>query len=147
MIRYFEDNSEWTLDYPPMFAYFEYALSHIARYFDPEMLSTRNLYYASAATIMFQRLSVIVSELFYAFSLFQYCVKCLHSGDLQRWTLFILAFMTPGLLIVDHIHFQYNGFLSAFLVLSLLHAKLVSLHSSYVFPFTRKQFSNSVYLL
>ncbi|KAK9902706.1 hypothetical protein WJX75_003352 [Coccomyxa subellipsoidea] len=80
---YKEATSEWTLDYPPLFAWFEWGLSHAAQLFDPAMLEVSNLNHASPQTIIFQRLSVIC------------------------------------LLIVDHIHFQYNGFLMGILIWSV----------------------------
>ncbi|XP_012506454.1 PREDICTED: probable dolichyl pyrophosphate Glc1Man9GlcNAc2 alpha-1,3-glucosyltransferase [Propithecus coquereli] len=87
---YYEATSEWTLDYPPFFAWFEYVLSHIAKYFDQEMLNIHNLNYCSSKTLLFQRFSVIFTDV-----LFVYAV---HDPD---------------------IHFQYNGFLFGLMLLSI----------------------------
>ena len=52
--RYEEETSQWTLDYPPLFAWFEWALSQIAQILDPKMVQVNNLQYASQACIIFQ---------------------------------------------------------------------------------------------
>ncbi|XP_056140893.1 probable dolichyl pyrophosphate Glc1Man9GlcNAc2 alpha-1,3-glucosyltransferase [Lampris incognitus] len=122
---YHENTSEWTLDYPPLFAWFEYSLSHVAWYFDQDMLVVENLNYASSATILFQRLSVIFTDLVFIYAVRECCRSVgdnKGSKDLLRRPSFILAVLLLwnfGLLIVDHIHFQYNGFLFGILLLSL----------------------------
>jgi len=115
---YIENTSEWTLDYPPYFAYFEYALSQVAKFFDPEMLKVNNLNYASRATILFQRLSVIVTDFVFALGA-RNCAQSLSKRPHQHNLMLLLLLSNVGLFIVDHIHFQYNGFLSGILLLSI----------------------------
>uniref|UniRef100_A0AAZ3P367 Alpha-1,3-glucosyltransferase n=1 Tax=Oncorhynchus tshawytscha TaxID=74940 RepID=A0AAZ3P367_ONCTS len=122
---YHENTSEWTLDYPPLFAWFEYSLSHVAQHFDKEMLVVQNLIYTSPATILFQRLSVIVTDIVFIYAVKECCRSVREekgSKDLLGHPFFILAALLLwnfGLLIVDHIHFQYNGFLFGILLLSV----------------------------
>ncbi|KAM8741757.1 dolichyl pyrophosphate Glc1Man9GlcNAc2 alpha-1,3-glucosyltransferase [Acanthopagrus schlegelii] len=122
---YHENTSEWTLDYPPLFAWFEFGLSHVAQHFDRNMLLVENLNYDSPATVLFQRLSVIFTDLVYIFAVRE-CCRCVQeqkgSRDISNRPSFVLAVLLLwnfGLLIVDHIHFQYNGFLFGFLLLSV----------------------------
>jgi alpha-1,3-glucosyltransferase len=137
---YLDETSPWTLDYPPFFAYFEYALSHLARLFDPKMLIVSNLGYDSIPTIVFQRGSVILADCVYVLGCFRFIMtlqapsltKLNPDGqvvpqvemqtfvlDSKRVRILVMLICNAGLLMVDHIHFQYNGFLLGILLLSL----------------------------
>ena len=106
------------------------------------MLAVGNLRYDSWQTVYFQRATVIATELvlFYAlhscvprscYKLAVYVTDLNHSLEettsspskrlSHATTLSIL--LSPGLLIIDHIHFQYNGFLYGILILSLVLAR------------------------
>lgn len=115
---YTDETSPWTLDYPPLFAWFEWALSQVAAAVDPGMLDVANLDYASPATVLFQRLSVIVADLALAKGVVTCADAVDHAGNSKtrpswstRERLAVLVIANAGLLMVDHVHFQYNGFL------------------------------------
>ena len=118
-----QKTSEWTLDYPPFFAYFEWAMSQLARFVDPKMLDVQNLGHDSWQTIYFQRATVIVTEfvLIYALSLY---INSAPVGEKKAsHAAAISILLSPGLLIIDHIHFQYNGTMYGILILSIVLAR------------------------
>ncbi|XP_042220101.1 probable dolichyl pyrophosphate Glc1Man9GlcNAc2 alpha-1,3-glucosyltransferase isoform X2 [Homarus americanus] len=119
---YFEKTSQWTLDYPPLFAWFEWLLAKVAWYFDPKMLDVRNLNYASDMTVLFQRLSVVVTDFVFAYGCKICCEQVGRSCGRREdvvYPLFLVLFGNAGLILVDHIHFQYNGFLYGIMFLSV----------------------------
>lgn len=120
---YYEKTSEWTLDYPPFFAYFEWTLSQVARLVDPAMLRVFNLGHDTWQTIYFQRFTVIVTELLLVYALQMFVDSTSGVPKRAAQTAAISILLSPGLLIIDHIHFQYNGFLYGILVASLVLAR------------------------
>eukprot|EP00050_Salpingoeca_kvevrii_P015916 m.51117 g.51117 ORF g.51117 m.51117 type:complete len:507 (+) comp6588_c0_seq2:1-1521(+) len=115
---YTEATSEWTLDYPPLFGWLEYALSFPAQLFDPGMLEISAEPYRSPATVVFQRLSVVASDV----TLLLACWLC-WPGASSRFGIAVLVFFNTGFFIVDAIHFQYNGFLFGILLISMAYLK------------------------
>ncbi|OAX77834.1 dolichyl pyrophosphate Glc1Man9GlcNAc2 alpha-1,3-glucosyltransferase [Emergomyces africanus] len=120
---YYEKTSEWTLDYPPFFGGLEWLLSQVAVHVDPEMLKLDNLNYDSWQTVYFQRFSVIALELVLIFALYRYTQSVAMGSKQLAHAAALSILLSPGLLIIDHIHFQYNGFLYGILILSLVLAR------------------------
>uniref|UniRef100_A0A7S1AES7 Alpha-1,3-glucosyltransferase n=1 Tax=Noctiluca scintillans TaxID=2966 RepID=A0A7S1AES7_NOCSC len=113
---YFEDTSPWTLDYPPFFACFEWALSQVASVVDPQMLVLENLEYASPGTIIFQRATVLFGDLLLVAGVCRAASACAPKASLAAPVALVL--FNPALMMVDHIHFQYNGMMLGILLLS-----------------------------
>lgn len=132
---YHDKTSEWTLDYPPFFAYFEWLLAHVARLVDPAMVRVYNLGYDSWETVYFQRFSVIITELLLVYALQMFVDSSPLQSKRAAQVAALSVFLSPGLLIIDHIHFQYNGFMYGILVASLVLARYKStlLQSGLVF--------------
>ncbi|KAL0629736.1 putative dolichyl pyrophosphate Glc1Man9GlcNAc2 alpha-1,3-glucosyltransferase [Plecturocebus cupreus] len=118
---YYEATSEWTLDYPPFFAWFEYILSHVAKYFDQEMLNVHNLNYSSSRTLLFQRFSVIFTDTLFVYAVHE-CCKCIGGKKVGKELTEKPKFILSVLLLWNFgpdIHFQYNGFLFGLMLLSI----------------------------
>ncbi|KAM3357661.1 putative dolichyl pyrophosphate Glc1Man9GlcNAc2 alpha-1,3-glucosyltransferase [Capsicum galapagoense] len=114
---YSDETSPWTLDYPPFFAHFEHFLSFFASFVDPIMVHIHHgLDYKSKPTILFQRISVIITDFVLVFGIYRLTRNL---GCKERVLIWVLVIFSPGLMIVDHLHFQYNGFLLGILLISL----------------------------
>jgi alpha-1,3-glucosyltransferase len=175
---YFDTTSEWTLDYPPLFAAFELFLATIAHFLNvKDALQLSKIPIRTESVIFYQKITVIVSDCLYYYAVYKLChslqvaqtsedatttkvstnedkrneksttnnnngkkksvqvrvsptqSKCSLGQNLRESIyrpdacscMAILFLVQPGLLLVDHIHFQYNGFLSGVLLLSMAH--------------------------
>lgn len=151
---YFDATSEWTLDYPPLFAVFEFLLGLSAHLLNlTNALNLTELPIRTESIICYQKVTVIVSDCVYYYAIYKLCKslqpilvnKSTSSSQHQQQTtattssskpkdqilsdaiyrpdssscIVLLLILQPGLLLVDHIHFQYNGLLNGVLLLSL----------------------------
>ncbi|ODV85590.1 glycosyltransferase family 57 protein [[Candida] arabinofermentans NRRL YB-2248] len=123
---YLENTNQWTLDYPPFFAYFEWFIGLFVPHVvvDDGCLELVDVGRYGHLTVYFQRSSVIVSEivLFLALQRFINISRSLKEKK-RNFVIASSIVLSPGLMIVDHIHFQYNGFLFGILILSITNAK------------------------
>lgn len=87
------------------------------------MLVVENLNYHNTATVYFQRSSVIASELVLVYAL-QHYVKLLPENAHQTaYAISMSILFSPGFLIIDNIHFQYNAMLFGILIFSFVYIR------------------------
>ena len=126
---YVDTTSEWTLDYPPLFAWFERLLALGAPFFDEQMLRVSAEPYKSAETNLYQRMTVILTDVVMLIGSRMLSLstdQSLTSMRADGWRSLVATALTvlhAGLLLVP-VHFQYNGVLIGMLLMSCgsLHA-------------------------
>lgn len=152
---YFDTTSQWTLDYPPLFAAFQFLwafVAHLSGHQDALKLTNSSI--RTESVIMFQKVTVILSDIVYYIAVYKICnsleflvqrisstkkktddddkkdpsvnlaggqnlLDALYRPNVTSYIGLLLLFQ-PGLLLIDHIHFQYNGFLNGILILSIV---------------------------
>ncbi|CAB9501166.1 Glc1Man9GlcNAc2 alpha-1,3-glucosyltransferase [Seminavis robusta] len=133
-----------TLDYPPSFAYWEYLLSNnpVTQYLihDDALLDERCLQLLpdsdntpSEACVIFHRSTVILSDIMLWWGAWVMATSSSPSQILflgQFPASFLLTVFHPGLLWLDHVHFQYNGMLFGIFLASLGYLMKVNNSSS-----------------
>ncbi len=142
---YFDDvngKTVHTLDYPPSFAFFESILVHNpitnwvvekGKFVDErcfELLGDAENR-VGLDCIIFQRATVIIADVVFwigAYAMAQsidYEVRCPTEGankriyNFKHVLAFLLTISNVGLLLLDHVHFQYNGMMLGILLFSL----------------------------
>ena len=127
------DLQYWGLDYPPLSAYVSWLCGKVAQVWEPAsvaLLSSRG--YETATSKLFMRLSVLVLDAALYFP--AAAILCLYGAKYTRnrgeregsaarchaleWLLLLL--LQPGLVLIDHGHFQYNAVSLAFTLWAVL---------------------------
>ena len=111
---YTDESSQWTLDYPPLFAYFEYVVS----FFAPADMLVRNQLATDDRHVLFLRLSVISTDLLLIYATWKLIASFKKSPDLSLCASALVLFC-PALILVDNVHFQYNALPISVLFISL----------------------------
>lgn len=110
---YTEATSQWTLDYPPLFGWFERGLALFAPLADRGMLTLQADPYDTPNTVLFQRCTVMLGDVVLVIGVLWQTSGAFNGGGgggvTPRGLALLLVVFSPGLLMVDHVHFQYNG--------------------------------------
>ena len=121
----------WGLDYPPLTAYHSYLFGLCANTINPSMVALKSSRgYESSEEKIFMRSTVQISDIIIFVPAILFLVENLKTsasqrvdnqnlkGRVQRFLVSLFCLLQPGLLIIDHGHFQYNGVCIGFALLA-----------------------------
>lgn len=102
----------WGLDYPPLTAYHSWICGFIANKINPSWIALKKSRgHESHEHKLFMRYTVLVADvLVYIPAVFQFSFLCLERKPALNKVLIASAILFyPGLILIDHGHFQYNA--------------------------------------
>jgi alpha-1,3-glucosyltransferase len=121
---YFHDLDWWGLDYPPLTAYHSWLLGKVGARINPDWFALYVSRGSDDPTLkIFMRATVLASEFaIYIPAAVVFVRRFGRIGGVAPWTssLALAALLLqPGLILIDHVHFQYNAVMLGFVVASL----------------------------
>uniref|UniRef100_UPI00398EDDEA dolichyl pyrophosphate Man9GlcNAc2 alpha-1,3-glucosyltransferase isoform X1 n=2 Tax=Pristiophorus japonicus TaxID=55135 RepID=UPI00398EDDEA len=100
----------WGLDYPPLTAYHSLICAYVAESINPEWIALHTSHgYESLGHKLFMRATVFVTDLvIYVPVILCYIHHC-EGPESKKVSSMLCALLYPGLILIDHGHFQYNS--------------------------------------
>jgi alpha-1,3-glucosyltransferase len=118
---YHDESSVWTLDYPPLFAYFQRSLAAVASLLHPPL--TQLGAKLTPEAVFFMRASVVATDALLVPAVYMYVSAAAEIAGPESLHLIphaaALILCSPGLILVDNVHFQYNGLVLAVLLFAI----------------------------
>ncbi|KFQ21919.1 Dolichyl pyrophosphate Man9GlcNAc2 alpha-1,3-glucosyltransferase [Merops nubicus] len=100
----------WGLDYPPLTAYHSFLCAYIAKLINPDWIALHTSRgYESQPHKLFMRTTVFVADLLvYIPAVILYCFSLKETSTKKKASICALCILLyPGLILIDHGHFQY----------------------------------------
>uniref|UniRef100_A0A8C3QN67 Alpha-1,3-glucosyltransferase n=1 Tax=Cyanoderma ruficeps TaxID=181631 RepID=A0A8C3QN67_9PASS len=101
----------WGLDYPPLTAYHSFVCAYIAKLINPDWVALHTSRgYESRPHKLFMRTTVFVADLLvYIPAVILYCFSLKETSAKKKVSSALCILLYPGLILIDHGHFQYNS--------------------------------------
>ncbi|KAI9825304.1 MAG: Glucosyltransferase-like protein [Thelocarpon impressellum] len=121
---YFHDLEWWGLDYPPLTAYHSWALGTIGSWINPTWFALHTSRGLDDPSLkLYMRATVLLSEyLVYVPAAVVFFRRFVRLHGVHAWegnVALVALLMQPGLILIDHAHFQYNTVMLGFVLASI----------------------------